>query len=123
MKAHESKVMEMAEENIKMNFRVPLALVSKDSGKEVGSDVDGDENEEGFPMNSNDKAMTYYSDNSVKNFYKNLISGNFKGSFVKKFGSSYGGIQKSVEKAVEKKVEKTNKKKEQKTEKKLKGEG
>lgn len=55
LKAHESEVKEIAEENRKINFGGPLALVSKTTRKEAYSEGEADENEECFLMNSDDK--------------------------------------------------------------------
>lgn len=46
--------------------------------KEVCLDDEADNNEEGLLINSNDKAVSCYSNNSVKRFYKMPIGGNLK---------------------------------------------
>ena len=76
LKAHESKVMKIFEEN-KTNFGGMMALVSKTIVKEGESDEEENEGEEGFFLNSDDEVVSYYSNNRVKRFYKKLISGNF----------------------------------------------
>lgn len=57
-------------------------------------------------MNSDEEFVTYYSNNSVKKFYKKPIGGNFKNSSFKKSSSNFGVQQKSVEKVEEKKEKK-----------------
>lgn len=68
LKEHESEVKEIAEEKIKMNFGGPMAFVSKTIGKYNGSNDEDEENEEGFLLKSNDKAIAYYSNYKVKKF-------------------------------------------------------
>ncbi|CAI9292979.1 unnamed protein product [Lactuca saligna] len=76
-------IMEIAEEN-KLNYGGPMALVSKENVKE---------DEEGFLINSDDEAVSYYSNNRVKNFLKKPISGGFKNNLEKKQVSNAGGSQ------------------------------
>lgn len=65
LKAHESEVIEIAEEN-KMNFGGPVALVSKMSVKDDESDDEAKQGEEVFLMNFDDEVVAYYSNNRVK---------------------------------------------------------
>lgn len=71
MKAHESEIIEIAEE-AKLSLGGPLALVSKVSGKVTefeSTENDGSDNEV-FIRNSYDEAVSYYSNNKVMKFYK-----------------------------------------------------
>lgn len=72
MKVDEVEVKEMADEKDKVSFGGPLALVSKTNVNEAYSDIEDKEDEEGLIVNYDDEAMSYYSNNNVKNFYKNL---------------------------------------------------
>lgn len=71
LKAHENEVNEIAEET-KMNLGGPLALMSKVFGKEANDELVEKEGlgEEGFIVNSDDKAVDFYSNNKVKIFFK-----------------------------------------------------
>ncbi|XP_042751473.1 uncharacterized protein LOC111903530 [Lactuca sativa] len=110
LKAHESEAKEIAQENSKLSFGVPLALVSKTTGKEVCSDGEADETEESHLMNYDDEVVDCYSNNMVRKFYKKRIGGNFNNRSVKKSLSNFGVAQKSVKTAEEKKEEKKIKK-------------
>lgn len=56
--------MEIDEEN-KLNYGGPMALVSKENVKEDEFEGDAHEDDEGFLLNSDDKATAYYSNNKV----------------------------------------------------------
>lgn len=62
--------MEIVEEN-RLNYGCPMALVSKESMKEDESEGDMKEDEKGFLVNSDDEAVSYYSSNGVKKFFRN----------------------------------------------------
>ncbi|XP_023757080.2 uncharacterized protein LOC111905620 [Lactuca sativa] len=115
LKTHESKVSKIDEES-KMSLGEPLALVSKVS--EVESAEKENSDEEGLLLNSDDKAITFYSNNQVKKFFKKPFNPKGKKSEHK------GSFMKSVEeekKKFKKSEEKDQKMKEFKGEKKLKG--
>lgn len=59
--------MEIDEEN-KLNYGGPMALVSKTNAHEDESEGDTKEDEEGSLQNSDDEAIAYYSNNRVKLF-------------------------------------------------------
>ena len=70
-KAHESEINEIDEEG-KLRLGSPLALLSKVTAKDSEVEYDEEEKpeEEGFLVNSGDEAVTYYSNNKVKKFFK-----------------------------------------------------
>lgn len=97
-------ITKIIEENRKMNFGGPLALILKTTRKEVCFDGEANDNKEGLLMNSDDETLAYYSNNSVNKFYMKPIGGNFKNNSFKKSLSSSGASQKSVEKVEEDKM-------------------
>lgn len=82
LKAHMYEVKEIVEETKKMNFGGPLALFSKTSNIEVCSDGEADDREEGMLMTYDEEVVPYYSNNTVKKFYKNPVGGNFKKKLI-----------------------------------------
>lgn len=118
LKAHEIKINEIAVKG-KMNLGGPLALMSmvsaKDSKIEVVEQVNFEDAR--FLMNFEDEAVTYYSNNKVKNFLKNPFNSmyNRNNEF---WGNTSSGKGTRVE---SKEVKKDSKTIVEKAERKLKG--
>ncbi|XP_023761595.1 uncharacterized protein LOC111910032 [Lactuca sativa] len=115
LKTHESEVSEIMEE-AKQILGGPLALVLKVSKVEFAEKENSDE--EGFLMNSDDEAITFYSNNRVKKFFKKPFNSKGKQSEIK------GNLTKSgmeEKKKFEKPEKNDDKVKDLKAEKKLKG--
>ncbi|KAL7618630.1 hypothetical protein Lser_V15G03678 [Lactuca serriola] len=118
LKTHEGEVNETTEES-KAMLGGPLALMSKIYEKDA--EKDASDEDEGFIMNFDDEAITFYSNNRVKKFFKKPFnlkakSSKIKGNFLIK---NVGEEKKREEKKKEEKQD--SKAIEGKSEKKLKG--
>lgn len=85
IRAHEFEEKEIAKETKKIDFGGSLALILKTTSKQVCSNIEAEDNKEGMFMNFGDEVVAYYSNNSVKKFYKKPIGGNFKKTVEKAF--------------------------------------
>lgn len=83
------EVMDIFEKNM-MTFGGLMVLVSKTNVKEEQSEKELKEVEEGFILNSNNKAVVCLSNNRVKKLCNKPISGNFKNNSDKKPISNFG---------------------------------
>ena len=85
LKTHEAEVTEMVEES-RINLGGPLALVSKVTGREIEKEVSENEgsDEEGLIIDSDDEAITFYSNNKVMKFYKKSFNAKMNVGLVSK---------------------------------------